>query len=480
MDEEFEPPAPRRRVDWLAELLHGQPRQRPASLEAQGGGQCEEVQPVYRGLSRAVPPYSLEKRAGTKRPRNEEIESLCTLATMDEPDLEQARELCRSDPRRVQEKRDMGKVTDVRPLHLAVSKSHAQLVDLLLEHTSLKDVKAPTSMGKPAMFFAVRNALRDGDCGNLNIIRKLRLAGADCLSQPHISEIKEYVVSKEEMGLAHVNFSTITEEDHGVDLHYERMVEEGTRRYEKGERGDNGSALRQISPPLSDLACHSGMSYHDASSEREMLRAEREWLWAEREFHRSFAGLYSTKYLFDVMRVVKVEQRALNQKFEQKKAELQNDEDADTERRTVFHGTQRSSLKGIVADGLRPGRASVQHYARDGGFFGDSTQGIYVTQCADYAMFYCAAHDKEPVAEHLEERPPPDYMAIVMLDCVLGRSKRMTERKTAIQPEAGYHSNQSPTKLEYFLYSEDMCTPRYVLHIARRNRVQPYTHFLHE
>ena len=126
------------------------------------------------------------------------------------------------------------------------------------------------------------------------------------------------------------------------------------------------------------------------------------WLSCERELLRSLAGLYSHKYLFDIERIVRVSNPELERAYEQRRKQIVDSlpaeddavRDAGAKEHFVFHGAHRNRLLGILREGLRAGMPSANQ--NDRGYFGDSTRGVYVTKCADYAMYYTASPGKKP------------------------------------------------------------------------------------
>ena len=130
-----------------------------------------------------------------------------------------------------------------------------------------------------------------------------------------------------------------------------------------------------------------------------MSKAHLEWLFCERELLRSLAGLYSHKYLFDIERVVRVSNLELERAYEQRRKQIVDslpaeDHDAGAKEHFVFHGTERKNLLGILRQGLSAGKTSA--HQDDAGYFGDRTRGVYVTKCADTAMYYTATPEYRP------------------------------------------------------------------------------------
>ena len=127
-------------------------------------------------------------------------------------------------------------------------------------------------------------------------------------------------------------------------------------------------------------------------------KAHFKWLSCERELLRSLAGLYSHKYLFEIERIVLVSNEQLKRAYIQRRKEivdgLRAEDDAGAKEHFVFHGAHRNRLLGILREGLRTDMPSANQ--NDRGYFGDSTRGVYVTKCADYAMYYTASPGKEP------------------------------------------------------------------------------------
>ena len=123
------------------------------------------------------------------------------------------------------------------------------------------------------------------------------------------------------------------------------------------------------------------------------------WLSCERELLHSLAGLYSHKYLFEIERIVRVSNLELERAYEQRRKQIVDslpaeDHDAGAKEHFVFHGTERKNLLRILREGLSAGKDSANQ--DDAGWFGDSTRGVYVTKCADTAMYYTASPGKKP------------------------------------------------------------------------------------
>ena len=129
-----------------------------------------------------------------------------------------------------------------------------------------------------------------------------------------------------------------------------------------------------------------------------LIKEHLDWLFCERQLLRSLAGLYSLKYLFDIERIVRVSnpqlQSAYDQHREQTIAGLPPEDGADAKERIVFHGTERKNLLDILRDGLKAGMPSANK--GDDGYYGDRRRGVYVTKCADYAMYYTATPEHRP------------------------------------------------------------------------------------
>ena len=135
-------------------------------------------------------------------------------------------------------------------------------------------------------------------------------------------------------------------------------------------------------------------------------------------------------YLFEVERVVQVRHDQLDESFEARKRVIEAaapggaDGSPSAERvHNVFHGTPRRLLAAILRNGLLPGKPSSNQ--GDRGFWGDSARGVYVAQHPDTTFYYCAAPGSRPSNNQDADGaiPPPDRMAIIMLECVLGRSQ---------------------------------------------------------
>ena len=131
-------------------------------------------------------------------------------------------------------------------------------------------------------------------------------------------------------------------------------------------------------------------------------KAHFEWLSCERELLRSLAGLYSHKYLFEIKRIVLVSNPELERAYEQRRKQIVDSlpaeddavRDAGAKEHFVFHGAHRNRLLGILREGLRAGKPSA--HQNDRGYFGDRTRGVYVTKCADTAMYYTATPEYRP------------------------------------------------------------------------------------
>ena len=268
----------------------------------------------------------------------------------------------------------------------------------------------------------------------LVLVALLLLAGArtDLVPRP------EYKMKNDRFAA----LSVVNEADCGVDVEYEREVRRGARLRE----------LQMI-----------GSAFLPRIADVHALQQSHEVLWCEREFLRSLVGTWSDKFMFDVMRVVKVDAPELAAAFARKKAELGGPEF------TVFHGTQRSCLLPICTQGLRPNMPSSNE--RDNGYFGDSRRGVYVTAHADYAMYYSSHPERRPNRRDEFFIPPPDHMSLVMLRCVTGKINKLE----GMSPDAwnnDCNSNESGRGLEYFLYDRSMCYPTHILHVRRRGRVE--------
>ena len=98
------------------------------------------------------------------------------------------------------------------------------------------------------------------------------------------------------------------------------------------------------------------------------------------------------------------------------------------------------------------------------------------------ALFYCADPWKQPTScggKATADSTPPDFAAIVMLRCVLGRVNKLEKMQPGRTLDHGFHANQSKQGLEYFLYDPACttpagtgfpCYPTHILHVRRRER----------
>ena len=392
--------------------------------------------------------------AGSSAERDPLI-SLLELAKKSSPltdsEMEQARWLCGQLDLNVRVPHHKEAVKFWYPLHVACWWRHAKLVGLMLEARASPTVE--TGRGDTPLYLAAQR-------GDLDIVRQLRMKGAGCLPMDARRRLQDKNPD-----------SVLSEPDHGIDLKYELAV------------ACPNHLLREL--PLPKMPT---LRPHQAAVE-EIYRNAFEWLSVEREFSRSLAGLYSHRYLFELERIVKVYNGDLERAYEANKARLLSRglaiDDPGLQELVVFHGTQRSRLPAVCTEGLRCGQTSDN--VNDPGYFGDSRRGVYVTANADYAMYYCADSTRRPSAPqpcHVCHAPgmtqsPPDHMAIIVLKCVLGKCNKLDQaadhRHRGRRPDDGFDSNESPRRLEYFLYAEEdgrctLCCPTHVIHVCRRER----------
>ena len=119
--------------------------------------------------------------------------------------------------------------------------------------------------------------------------------------------------------------------------------------------------------------------------------------------------------------------------------------------RHVFHTCKPGVAALIEREGMLPspcgiclGRAGlwIDH---DNGWFGDHSQGVYVSKHADYTFFY--QQDREVRVG--------DEGEVLVLELVTGRVLHFEARRDGAAPSADHDCHESPNHLEFFVYDEN-------------------------
>ena len=120
----------------------------------------------------------------------------------------------------------------------------------------------------------------------------------------------------------------------------------------------------------------------------------------------------------------------------------------------VFHTCKCDVLALVEKYGMRPslcekcrGKAAgnMGVVGHDSGWFGDHTKGVYVSKHADYTFYY--QRDRKPEAGGVG--------TVVMLEMVTGKVMPFTRRCDGAPPSVGFHSHDSPTHLEFYIWDDE-------------------------
>eukprot|EP00027_Filamoeba_sp_ATCC50430_P017524 CAMPEP_0168578950 /NCGR_PEP_ID=MMETSP0413-20121227/21603_1 /TAXON_ID=136452 /ORGANISM="Filamoeba nolandi, Strain NC-AS-23-1" /LENGTH=855 /DNA_ID=CAMNT_0008612825 /DNA_START=39 /DNA_END=2607 /DNA_ORIENTATION=- len=125
-----------------------------------------------------------------------------------------------------------------------------------------------------------------------------------------------------------------------------------------------------------------------------------------------------------------------------------------------FHATNsEKNINAICENGLLPyGHKNnpCENHHTDGGFFGDTRKGIYLSRYSEYTFHY--ANGGKPLRTN-------KTVKVLMCLTLPGKSNHILAKSPKLDPTPGYDSHVSPQKIEVFLFDPSQCCPMYVLEI---------------
>lgn len=164
-------------------------------------------------------------------------------------------------------------------------------------------------------------------------------------------------------------------------------------------------------------------------------------------FTSNIGGMHDL--IFRVLRVRKVRNHALKQKFEAKWKALKakGRQGSELSEEWAFHSTKPTNIEGICQQNVLMKKAG----STDSGYFG---AGLYFSRHPDYTFIY-GNQMKPPIAG--------DRGTVLLFKVLLGRSKQLHNLQMGASLESGYDSHVSPKGFEWVLFDSDQCLPCYVI-----------------